>query len=163
VVDDFSPAWEARPPHDPLIDLPPPGFHATPNRGPFTGRNGPMYHSRMEGGARHGFRVRPFHCNSMGIVHGGMMAAFMDGVFGHLSAQTTGQMSVTVRLTLDYLGSARIGDWVIGEGVVSGQQGDLLFVDGRACVGDASILKAHAVFKLTRAHAQKQHHTQGMP
>jgi len=91
------------------------------------------------------------------------MAAFMDGVFGHLSAQMTGRLSVTVRLTLDYLGSARIGDWVTGEGVVCGREGDLLFVDGRVFVADVSILKAHAVFKLTRAHAKKQHHAQGTP
>lgn len=59
---------------------PPEGFTPARQRGPFTTHNGPLY--AFDDGAiwKRGFRVLPRHCNAFGLVHGGWLMAFADGL-----------------------------------------------------------------------------------
>ena len=105
---------------------PPPEGFVPSSRGPYTTHNGPMFHRRNDdGGLTHAFFVLPRHCNSMGIVHGGMLSTFFDGVVAGAVGRVTGGMSVTVHLSLDFLSMARAGEWVYGEGRVTRQARDL--------------------------------------
>ena len=63
-----------------------------------------------------GFRVEEHHTNGMTNAHGGMLMTFADMAWGHVVSVETSSYWVTVRLTLDFLSSAHLGDWVEGGG-----------------------------------------------
>lgn len=59
-------------------------------------------------------RIDESHLNLLGISHGGMLATLADTAIGIMMSAETGRSksAVTVNLSLDYLDSARLGDWV---------------------------------------------------
>ena len=128
------------------VPPPPDGFQPSA-RGPYTTHNGPMFH--RVGGERveHAFFVLRRHCNSLGIVHGGMLSTFMDGILANAVGRETGGASVTVHLSLDFLSMARAGDWVYGDGVVTRKSKDLVFVEGRIHTGTRDVMRATGIFK----------------
>ncbi len=113
--------------------------------------NGPyFFSSEGEHGFRQAFYALPRHCNSLGIVHGGMLATFVDGVLATAVWRKGGATSVTIQLSLNYLSMARAGDWVIGEGWATRQARELVFVEARLHVGERDVLRGSGVFKLMR-------------
>ena len=136
------------------VPPPPDGFQPSA-RGPYTTHNGPMFH--RVGGERveHAFFVLRRHCNSLGIVHGGMLSTFMDGVLANAVGRETGQASVTVHLSLDFLSMARSGDWVYGDAVVTRKTRDLVFVEGRIHTGSRDVMRATGIFKPVHRRADQ--------
>jgi uncharacterized protein (TIGR00369 family) len=59
-------------------------------------------------------RAEQKHCNLRGTVHGGILATLADITIGYSLAFSTEPptAAVTANLTLDFLSSARIGDWL---------------------------------------------------
>ena len=77
----------------------PPGFRRVDERSGFAEANGPWF-EKIEGGRLiRGFLPGPQHSNSHGIVHGGMLAAFLDSVMGSTVFHVLHRRCVTVRLT----------------------------------------------------------------
>ncbi len=110
---------------------PPEGFVESRDRGPFTTHNGPLFH-RMDGDRfLQGFRVLKRHCNGAGVVHGGMLMAFADGLMGGAVWRAAKAPALTVRMTSDFLAIARPGDWVEGAARVTRLTRSLAFVDAR--------------------------------
>lgn len=130
------------------IPAPPDGFVRSESRGPFSVHIGPYFHARPDEGAQHAFYVLRRHCNGMGILHGGMVSAFMDGLLGAAVGRATRTASVTIHLSLDFLSMARAGEWVIGNSRVTRHTKDLAFAEGRLHVGEKDIARASGVFKL---------------
>lgn len=131
---------------------PPDGFALSRGRGPFTQHNGPLFDRGLgEGRFERGFYVLERHCNSFGLIHGGMVATFLDGVLAGHVYQASGRAGVTIQLSVDFLAMARRGDWVVGDAQVTRQAGDLVFVEGRARARGRDIARAHAIFKLMKA------------
>ena len=132
------------------VPEPPPGF--TPSaRGPFTTYNGPFFHRTSEdGGFEHAFYALKRHCNGMGIVHGGMLTTFLDGLLARAVVNTIDGAAVTVHLSVDFLSMARAGDWVFGDTRVTRKARDLVFVEGRVRVGEREVLRGSGVFKPVR-------------
>jgi uncharacterized protein (TIGR00369 family) len=129
-------------------DAPPPeGFVQSTERGAFSTRNGPYFHDPA---GRQAFFARKRHCNGIGLIHGGMLSAFLDGVLAGASARGTGAVGVTVHLSIDFLDMGRAGDWVIGEASLTRAARDLAFVEGRATMGGRTLARATGVFKLMR-------------
>lgn len=131
---------------DETIPTPPEGFKPSA-RGPYTTHNGPFFHRLTEEAFEHAFFALKRHCNSLGIVHGGMLSTFMDGLLANAVGRQTGTASVTVHLSLDFLSMARAGEWVFGDAKVTRQTKDLVFVEGRVRVGTRDIMRASGVFK----------------
>lgn len=132
------------------VPPPPEGFQPSA-RGPFTTHNGPFFHRQAEDGTfEQAFFVLPRHCNGLGIVHGGMLSTFMDGLLARAAFNRTGQASVTVHLSLDFLSMARAGEWVFGDARVTRQARDLVFIEGRVRVGQRDVLRGSGVFKPVR-------------
>ena len=99
----------------------PPGFRELTEAVGFAAANGPWF-EKIEGDRLiRGFRPAAQHANSHGIVHGGMLATFLDSVMGSTVSHVLKQRVVTVRLTVDYLLPARIGIWLQGEAEVLGR------------------------------------------
>lgn len=127
---------------------PPPGFVRSTRRGPYTEHNGPMFHREAGEEIVHGFRALARHGNGLGIVHGGMLASFVDGLLGHAVSAAARRPGVTIHLSLDYLAMARKGDWIEGEARVTRLTRDVAFAEARAYVGERDLVRASAIFKL---------------
>jgi len=126
----------------------PPGFVESKTRGAFTTHNGPLYH-KVEGDAFwHGFYALPRHCNGVGIVHGGWLSAFADGVLATAVWRATETRSVTLRLNVDFLDMVRPGEWVEGTAIVTRSTRTLAFARADVRCGARQVLAAEAVFKL---------------
>ena len=109
----------------------PPGFRQLTEARGFAAANGPWF-EKIEGSrAIRGFLPRAQHANALGIVHGGMLAAFLDSAMGTAVWHTLKRRAVTVRLSIDYLGPGRIGEWLQAEGEVLGHDEHVAQVRGR--------------------------------
>jgi uncharacterized protein (TIGR00369 family) len=129
---------------------PPEGFVPQPGRGAFTQHNGPYFHRPAAEGAHQAFFALERHCNGLGLIHGGMISAFLDGLLASAAARATGATPVTVHLSIDYLGMGRAGEWVLGEARLTRATRELAFVEGRAHVRDRDLARVSGVFKLMR-------------
>ena len=109
----------------------PPGFRELTESSGFAEANGPWYEKIDGDRVIRGFRPGPQHANKIGIVHGGMLAAFLDSAMGTAVFHVLDRQAVTMRLSLDYLGPGRLGDWLQAEGQVMGHDGQVAQVRGR--------------------------------
>ena len=127
---------------------PPRGFVRFPDRGPFSSHIGPFWRKSVPDGVLHGFLVEAHHCNNMGTLHGGMIAAFLDGALAHAAYRLAPAPAVTVRMSVDYLGCGALGDWIEGAARALAMHDGLIVVRGEALRGGTPLMAAQALFKL---------------
>lgn len=125
----------------------PEGYAALEWRRGFVRQIGPLYRRAHNGAYTMGFLVEEHHTNGMANAHGGMLMSFADMAWGHVVSVETSSYWVTVRLTLDFLSSARIGDWVEGASEVLSTEDDLYVVRGRIWSGARTLITGTGVFK----------------
>lgn len=94
------------------------------------------------------FKPGPQHANALGIVHGGMLAAFLDSAMGTAVWHALERRAVTLRLSLDYIGPGRVGDWLMAEGQVVGHDEHVAQVRGRLYGPRHDVLAGLGVFSL---------------
>ena len=127
----------------------PDGFVPMVGRGEFSTRNGPFYVCEAaEEGVQQAFFAASGHCNGFGIVHGGMLAAFLDGLLAHAVGKGAGRPSVTIQLSINYLSIARKGEWVIGAAHMTRATREVAFAEAHLSVGGKDVVRATGVFKL---------------
>jgi acyl-coenzyme A thioesterase PaaI-like protein len=123
---------------------------------PFSAPHGQMYQKiAADGVCWRAFRAGTLHCNSAGIVHGGMMVTFMDALMGLAVAHGTQQRALTIRLTADFLSIARPGNWVVGQGRVIRAARTIVFAEGAAHVGRRPVLNVQGIFKRMQARPRR--------
>ena len=128
---------------------PPAGFVRHDRQSPLTQPWEPLYSRRNDIGVAIGLWAREPHCNSRGFVHGGLVGALADNAMGLTCATRLGEGAslVTVNLCVDYMGAARIGQWLSFETGFVRLGGALCFTslmvraDGEVCA------KASGVFR----------------
>ncbi len=126
----------------------PHGFHELTEATGFAAFNGPWF-EKIEGRrAIRGFRPGSQHANALGIVHGGMLAAFLDSAMGGAVWHQLGRRAVTLRLSIDYLGPGKVGDWLQAEGVVVGHDEHVAQVQGRLYGSRREVLAGLGAFAL---------------
>ena len=130
----------------------PPGFRALKEATGFAAANGPWFEKIEDGRVIRGFRPGPEHANGLGIVHGGMLAAFLDSAMGTAVFHTLQRRAVTLRLSLDYLGPGRLGDWLQAEGEVVGHDEHVAQVRGRLYGPRHEVLTGLGSFALLSRH-----------
>lgn len=134
---------------DEAAPAPPEGYVASSGRGGFSTLNGPYFHRPGDGPlVEQAFYALPRHANGLGLVHGGMLSAFMDGVLAGAAFRGTGKTAVTIHLSIDFLHMGRVGDWVMGEARMTRATRDVAFVEGRAYVGGRDLIRCSGIFKL---------------
>ena len=130
---------------------PPPGFAALPARGGFTERNGPWFEKVCaDGRVLRGLRVLPRHLNALGIVHGGLLTAFLDAAMGAAAWRASGRRCVTLSLNVAFLSHARPGDWIEAEARCAGFDSQVAHVSGRLYGRRHSIMTGQGLFALLR-------------
>lgn len=83
----------------------------------------------------------------MGIAHGGLLVSFADALLAMAVYRVSRRAPITVRLTSDFIASAKLGDWVEGTSTVSKADDDVIFVKADIYVADKTVLAAQGVFK----------------
>ena len=136
---------------EPPIPPPPDGFVAMPPRSEFAGHNGPVFHRPQAEGVEHALFILPRHTNGLGLLHGGMLSAFLDSLLGSAVHRGVGRTGVTVHLSVDFLRMARKGEWLRGEARMTHATRDVAFAEGGAYIGRHLVGRATGVFKLMGA------------
>ena len=139
------------------LNVPEP-FRLSVRRGPFTTHNGPWFHWAEEENWRQGVRLLGRHCNSRGIVHGGFLSSFADGLAATAVFREVKRSSVTIKLNTEFLRSAKEGEWLQGTAHINRATGKTAFVDAYAWTGegrdipmDNLVFRSAAVFRLMEA------------
>jgi uncharacterized protein (TIGR00369 family) len=125
----------------------PEGYVALDFRRGFVGQIGPLHRRVVDGVATMGFRVEERHTNGMKNAHGGMLMSFADMAWGQIVSVETSSYWVTVRLTVDFLSSAHIGEWIEGGSELIEAKEDLFLVRGRVWSGHRTLMTGTGVFK----------------
>jgi uncharacterized protein (TIGR00369 family) len=93
-------------------------------------------------------RAAEKHTNSRGTVHGGVLATLGDIALGYAMAFSTEPptRATTASLSIDYIASARTGDWI--EAHIERQKigRRLAFANAYLCVGETQIARVSTVF-----------------
>lgn len=138
-------------PHSALA-TPPAGFVVLTLGGPFIQNNGPLYVRRDGSAVQFGFRVEQRHVNTMGNLHGGMMATFCDMLLPlsvhSKSTAVADRFLPTVSLQVDYLAPARLGMWVQGEAEPLRITRSLVFAQGMVMADGEPCARVSGVFKI---------------
>ncbi len=124
----------------------PEGFAPHSRSSPVTAPWEPLFFRAADGAL--GLRVAAAHCNSRGLVHGGVVAALADNVMGIACAAVKPVAPVTANLAVDYLGSARVGQWLEFVPVVDKVGGTLGFATCRVSADGKLCARAHATFAM---------------
>jgi acyl-coenzyme A thioesterase 13 len=126
----------------------PAGFAPLFRMSPIAELLGPIYYKGSGYELSLGLCAQAKHANLRGIVHGGVLAAIADMALGYTLAFATDppQGLVTANLTIDYAGSAKIGDWMETRTDVQRQGGCLAFANCYIHVGEQRIVRASGVF-----------------
>jgi len=129
------------------VDIPP-EFRPLFRSSPVLELIGPLY-CRGEGDDLVvGLRVEAKHCNARGTAHGGILATLADVALGYTMAfsSTPPASLVTANLTLDFAGTAKIGDWLQAHVDVQKKGSRLSFANCYLTVNEQRIVRASAVF-----------------
>lgn len=94
----------------------------------------------------------PQHMNRLGIPHGGLIASLLDTATGFAVVFRDGPErmapAVTLSLTLNFLGQARLGDTLIAEARRRGGGKSIAFAGGEVATASGVIVaRAEGVFK----------------
>lgn len=136
----------------------PAGFERHFRQSPLTDPWEPLYSKRTPEAIILGLRVRAAHTNSRGLLHGGLISALADNAMG-LSAGSQlhppGRL-LTVSLSLDFLATASVGQWLEFNTSFVKTGGTLCFAqcfvtaDGKLCA------RANATFRVAPSDAKSK-------
>ena len=135
----------------------PSGFERHFRQSPLTDPWEPIYSKKAAGAVIIGLRLSKAHTNSRGLVHGGLITTLADNAMGlscglNMDREAV-QGLVTINISVDFLGSATIGQWLQVETSFVKPGGSICFAqcfvtaDGELCA------RANATFKALRKKA----------
>jgi uncharacterized protein (TIGR00369 family) len=128
----------------------PHGFEPIFRSSPFLELLGPLYNQKTGDGLIIALRAQEKHCNARGIVHGGVLSSLADISLGY-NAAFSGKDPVplvTSSLTIDYVSSAKIGDWIETKTDVQKVGRNVAFANCYFIVNSTRIARASAVFSV---------------
>lgn len=127
----------------------PKGFEPIDFDMPFGDLIGPLHHKVGAPILHLGLRVERKHCNSMGTVHGGLLASFADiaSVRALIAPLTNGKKALSLNLNLDFIGTASEGAWLEAHVTIKKGSGGVGFTHCEIKEGDRLVMTASATFK----------------
>ena len=111
---------------------------------------GPIYNKKSEQGLIIGLKAEQKHCNARSLVHGGVFSSLADIALGY-NAAFQGDVPtsmVTASLTIDYAGSAKLGDWIEITTDIQKVGKTMAFANCYFTVGSQRIVRASGVFSV---------------
>jgi uncharacterized protein (TIGR00369 family) len=128
----------------------PHGFEPLSRKSPLTEPWEPIYAKKTERAVIIGLRLAKPHTNGRGLIHGGLIAALADNAMGYSCAQATNWTTsfVTVSLSVDFVGSAEIGQWCSIESDVIKTGKTICFAQSLIKADGVVIARASATFRV---------------
>jgi uncharacterized protein (TIGR00369 family) len=128
----------------------PAGFEPQSRRSPLTDPWEPIYSRQTADALILGLRLATPHTNARGFVHGGLIAALADKAMGHSCGHKMGgSLSlVTVGMSIDFISSAQVGQWLTVETEVIRTGATLCFAQCFVTADDVVIARANATFRV---------------
>jgi acyl-coenzyme A thioesterase PaaI-like protein len=140
------------------MSLPPPGFERHFRQSPLTDPWEPLYSKVLDDRVVLGLSLGTAHTNARGLAHGGLIAALADNAMGlscGVAMRNRGQGEtgglLTVSLSLDYLGMARLGQWLEFDTGFTKTGASLCFAQAFVTADGLMIARADARFKTLAA------------
>jgi uncharacterized protein (TIGR00369 family) len=136
--------------------MPPPdipqGFEPHFRKSPFTDPWEPLYSRRTGKAVIMGLRLARPHTNARGLIHGGLIASLADNAMGYSCAQAMGGSPslLTISLSVDFTGSAEIGQWLAVESDVVRTGSTICFVQSLIKADDAVIARASGTYRVMK-------------
>jgi uncharacterized protein (TIGR00369 family) len=130
----------------------PSGFARNPRRSPLTDPWEPIYWKETPDAVVLALRLAQPHANARGLIHGGLIAAMADKAMGHSCSRKMGGTAslVTINLSVDYIGSAKIGQWLTVESEVLKTGSTICFVQCVINADGETIARANATFRAVK-------------
>ncbi len=130
----------------------PEGFEQQSRRSPLTDPWEPIYWKQTPDAVILGLRLATPHTNARGFVHGGLIAALADKAMGHSCSHKMRNASslVTVSMSIDFIGSAQIGQWLTVETDVIKTGSTICFTQCFVKADDVVIARANATFRVVK-------------
>ncbi|MBR0756105.1 PaaI family thioesterase [Bradyrhizobium jicamae] len=128
----------------------PAGFEPHFRNSPVTDAWAPLYARKTDKAVIIGLRLAKPHTNGRGLIHGGLIAALSDNAMGYSCAQATGWTTsfVTISLAVDFIGTAKIGQWLAIESDVIKTGSTICFAQCLIKADDVTIARANGTFRV---------------
>jgi uncharacterized protein (TIGR00369 family) len=129
----------------------PPGFVQV-LRAPFINHVGPLLQAieNAPGEMRLGLRVGLVHTNTMGLMHGGMIATICDSAMARALFLKLQRRTVTLRMNMEYFDPVQKGDWLEAHARLVSSDDDVAHTECRVTAGDRLCARSTGVFRLLR-------------
>ena len=131
----------------------PDGFERHCPQSPLTAPWEPIYSKRTEDAVIIGLRLAEPHTNSRGLVHGGLITSLADNAMGlscGAGLEGGGSRLLTVSLSIDFIGSAKVGQWLAVETDVIKLGSNLCFAQCFVTADGARIARANGTFSVVK-------------
>jgi acyl-coenzyme A thioesterase 13 len=130
------------------VNGPAEGFKPLFRSSPVIDLIGPVYSKGEGADLVLGMRVEAKHCHMRGTLHGGILATLADVALGYTLAFSSNPPTglITTNLSLDFAGTAKVGDWLEANVDVQKKGSRLAFANCYIRVGEERIVRASAVF-----------------
>ena len=132
-------------------EAPLPGYTIYDPIDPFENRAGP-YFWKQDGDGQHYFALRAEkrHCNTYGVVHGGVMMTMSDLCMAATSKAERNDAYVTVSFNSEFTDSGFEGDIIECQGELVRRTGSMAFIRGRIEAGGRTLFVYSGVMKKIR-------------
>jgi acyl-coenzyme A thioesterase PaaI-like protein len=135
---------------------PPPGFSPHFRQSPLTDPWEPLFSRVDSDGVAIGVWITRAHCNARDLAHGGLITALADNAMGLSCGQILKARSpdaakgglVTVSLSIDFIASAKTGQWLEIAPRVLRAGRTTCFVDALVTANGTLIARASATFRV---------------
>ncbi len=135
----------------PPASPPPPGFiHVL--RAPFVNHVGPLLQREENANGRMtlGLWVELVHTNTMGFMHGGMIATICDSAMARATFTGLQRRTVTLRMNMEYLDPVQKGDWLEAHGRLVDHDEDVAHTECLIVIDGSTRARSTGVFRLLR-------------
>jgi uncharacterized protein (TIGR00369 family) len=134
----------------------PAGFERHYRQSPLTDPWEPLYSKRTDRAVIIGLRLAKPHTNGRGLIHGGLIAALADNAMGHSCGHHMGGATslVTIGLAVDFIGTAKVGQWLVVESDVIRTGRTICFAQSLIKADDVVIARANATFRVVNKKAE---------
>lgn len=138
----------------------PNGYRRHDRRSPLTDPWEPLFARETADAVHLGLHIREVHCNSRGFAHGGLISSLADNSMG-LSAVRTARRhpdaeeitAVTAALTLDFIETVRMGEFIEFHPTILKAGRLLVFADCRVISNEQIVARASATFRIVQLRA----------
>jgi acyl-coenzyme A thioesterase 13 len=130
----------------------PEGYRPSGFKGTYLAHVGPYYVKPTENGINVGLRITDTHINYVDIAHGGVLATLADVALSLQAhrAEDPPLNATTISLNTNFLGPAKLGDWLEAESQIDRMGKRVCYASGRIRSGDKVIMTMTGVFNIMR-------------